>query len=511
MEVGADTVAPGVAWQPLPGLPAWAPRDFDTRTRWTNHLGNQSVEPLREYEPRSLRELRGIVATAERAGSTVRAVGSGHSWSDVALTTGFLVRPGGMRSTLDLEDDLLRPRGEAAPPLVRVGAGMRIRELNSHLRARGLSLPNMGGYDGQTIAGATSTSTHGSGATFGPLSDLIESVDIVGAHGIVYRIERPDGPTDPAAYRRAHPDRVLIQDDRWFDAVSVGLGSMGVIHSMMLKVRPAHYLREVRRMSTWDKVREDLVKGDVLKDNLHYEVLFTPYRNDDGQIETLVTTRNEISPEEYREDWHRHRNFLVELAASIPLTSVVIRTVMNLFPKVTPFLLHTSLTSLAKNDYVNISEKVMNIGAANKLPAYSMEIGVPVDSRNLHLQAVDEIIRVAARHRDVGDAYQSSPISLRFVRGTSSYMSMMQGQDTMMIELIMLDGVRGGQDLLADYEDTLYRSVEGRSHWGQINRLTRERIERSYPRFDDWMQVHGMLNGTGVFDSPFTRRTGISG
>ena len=517
MELGAKIgAAPRVTWRGRPvagrvaeGLPDWAPGEFDTRTTWTNHLGNQSIAPLREYTPTTLQQLQGIVRLAENAGTTVRAVGSGHSWSDVALTDGFLVRPDGLRKPLDLERTLLHPRGDG-PPLVRVESGMRIQQLNELLAAQGLALPNMGGYDQQTIVGATATSTHGSGATFGPLSDLIESLDIVGAHGIVYRIERSDGPTDAAAYRQAHPDRILIQDDHWFNATSVGMGSMGLIHSVILKVRDAHYLREVRRMSTWSQVRADLAAGDVLRDNLHYEVLFRPYANSTGDLDTLVTTRNEISAQEFDADWHRHRHFLVELAARIPLVPVVIRTVMNVFPKATPFLLHTSMTSLEKQDYVNDSYKVLNIGAANLLPAYSMEIGVPVDERGLHLRAIDEIVKVAERHRRLGETYQSAPISLRFVRGTDSYLSMMQGQDTMMIELIMLDGVHGGHELLADYEDTLHRTVEGRSHWGQINRLTRDRIEASYPRFGDWMQVQGMLNSSGVFDSPFTRRTGIS-
>ena len=84
MTAGTDTAVPR-AKAPEP--------DFTVRKSWQNHLGNQSIDPLRIYEPQTIEEVVVIVRAAEDAGVTVRAVGSGHSWSDVALTPGFLVEP----------------------------------------------------------------------------------------------------------------------------------------------------------------------------------------------------------------------------------------------------------------------------------------------------------------------------------------------------------------------------------------------------------------------------------
>jgi hypothetical protein len=91
-------------------------------------------------------------------------------------------------------------------------------------------------------------------------------------------------------------------------------------------------------------------------------------------------------------------------------------------------------------------------------------------------------------------------------------MSMMYARDTMMIELIMLTHTEGGFELLADYEEALY-ALGGRPHWGQVNTLTGSDglINSMYPRFDDWLEVHRRLNASGVFDSPFSKRVGISG
>jgi hypothetical protein len=481
---------------------------FSTRKRWRNDARNQGIDPLREYEPTTLHELREIVKEAEASGTTVRAIGSGHAWSDVALASGFLVRPTGLADPLDLERDLLLPRAESEPPLVRVEGGMRIADLNDHLDRQGLALPNMGGYDGQTIAGVISTSTHGSGIRFGPLSDLVQSLDLVAAGGAAYRIERAGGPTDPAAYAAEHPDRVLVKDDSWFRAAVVGMGCMGVIHSVILAVRSSHHLREIRKPATWREVREELEQG-VLERNDHYEVLFSPYPHDDGEIECVVTTRNEIGPDEYRRDWRRSRSWLVELTSRLWLTPRLINLVVGIWPRISPFLLHRALKAIENPDYVNVSYKVLNIGAANYLPSYSSEIGVPIDERGLHLKAVDEVVRVADRRRRLGEVYESSPISLRFVKASDAFMSMMEGRATMMIELIMLTHSEGGMELLAAYEDALY-GLEGRPHWGQVNWITRDRVADLYEHFDDWLAVHRQLNASGVFDSPFSRRVGIS-
>lgn len=478
------------------------------RRAWRNDTGNQEIYPLREETPSSLEELRSIVCEAEQQDCTVRAVGSGHSWSDVALTDGILVKPTGLASP----PELVETNGpDTDTTLVRVGSGTTIAQLNAELDKMGLALPNMGGFDGQTIAGVISTSTHGSGIGYGPLSDLVRSLDIVGSGGTVYRIEPSGGPTDRNAYEARHPDRQIKQENRWFQAAVVGMGCMGLIHSVILAVQRKYYLREKRTGCTWSEVRAQLAAGDVLKDNVHYEVYFNPYRRSDGEIECLVTTRNPVAPADYRRDRRRARNLLTELIARFPLTPLLINLIVGARPKISPFLIGQALKALVNDDYVNISYRVFNIGAANYLPAYSCEIGVPIDERQLHLAAVETIVGVAARRAALGDVFHSSPISLRFVKGTNAHMSMMQGRDTMMIELIMATRTVGGMELLAEHEAALY-PLGGRPHWGQINSLTGSDglLEVMYPRFEDWRDVHSELNASGVFDSPFSKRVGIS-
>ena len=481
---------------------------FTVRKTWRNHLGNQRIDPLRIYEPRSIAEVQAIVRLARERGVSVRAVGSGHSWSDVALTDGFLLKPTGMTRVPAAEPDFLAAHW-AGRRLVRAEHGARIRELNAWLDRNRLGFANLGGYDAQTIAGVTSTSTHGSGLAFGPLNDALRSLDVVVGDGSVQRIEPTDGPTDRAAYEAHHGDaRTLVQDDHVFDAVCVGIGCMGVICTAMIEVRDRFHMREIRELHPWEKVKADLADGSILDRHEHYELAFSPY--DDGYpYPFLVTTRNTTSDPRNRPWDKRMRNWLVEAAALIPFTPHVINLILDIAPQLAPAMLRGSVKSLVKDEYDEVSHKVFNIGTLNNLPAYSCEIGVPMDGR--HIEAVETIFRVARERRELGQVYQSSPIALRFVKASPAYLSMMNGRNTMMIELIGLNGNDGGIELLKAYEEALY-ALGGRPHWGHINTLSGSHgfVESMYPRYADWLDVRARLDPDGVFDGPFTKRVGLS-
>jgi FAD/FMN-containing dehydrogenase len=472
---------------------------FRTRRTWRNHLGNQSIDPLRLYSPRSIDEVVAIVQEAEAAGETVRAVGSGHSWSDAALTGGFMIDTKGLAATPSKEPDFIRAEWSGRE-LVRVGGGTRVKEINEWLDGRGLGLSNMGGFDHQTIAGVISTSTHGSGISFGPLNDFVCSLDMVVGGGRRVRFERAGGPTDPAAF-----EGELVQDDTTFDAVAVGMGSLGVICTVMLEVRPRYFLREVRAMKPWDDVQAELADG-ALERNRHYELLFTPYARK-HEYPCLVTTRN-VTEDPRRRPWSkRTRNVFVEAASLFPLTPRLIDLVVRLRPSLSPMLLENAMRALVKDEYDHVSYEVLNIGAANFLPAYSAEVGVPVERR---ADAAQALIDVAAQQRSLGDVYQSAPISFRFVKASPALMSMMYDRDTMMIELIQLRGIEGAIELTAAYEEALL-PLGGRPHWGQLNWIDPDRMTSLYPRFGDWQAVRAELDPNATFASPFTARVGITG
>lgn len=492
---------------------------FKSRFTWKNDAGNQESEPLRAYEPESAEEIVRVVQAARRVGVRVRAVGSGHSWSDVAVSEGFLVRPDGLDRVLTLDADLLRPDVDTSA-MVQIESGVRLRELNEKLWNRGLALPNMGGYDGQTMVGAISTSTHGSGISFGPLNEMVRSIELVTASGRLVRVEPAGGITDPAKYRRRYPDeeaRGLVQDDTTFHAVLVGMGCMGVIYSLILQVREAFHLKEVRTLSTWSEVKRELRDG-VLHDpdSQHYEVLINLHRVG-ADNRCVVTRRNEISAEEAEalKGADRRRPLVAELPGFLQrILGTLSGGFLKAHPKLTPQSIDDVLEGLV-DTYGDRSYRVFNIGTANYVRVVSAEYALPLEG-DVYLDAIDALIEEAGKVARLGVQYTTAPVSIRFVKASPALLSMMHGRDTCMVEVFLLWDTQGLFEILNRYEDVLY-AFDVRPHWGQFNRVSGALAARAYGRaeLEAWQHAREELNrvdgtpGHGMFDNPFTKRLGL--
>ncbi len=492
------TLAPGNP--PAPERPGPAFPDCSRRKSWSNYVGTQTAEPLALCAPGSAGAVQSLVSESASRRLTLKAVGSGHAWSDVALTDGVMVLPDNMRSVLPLERETLKPSAPAQ--LFRVESGITIRQLNRALDAAGLALLNMGGYDGQTIAGATSTGTHGSGIEFGPLCDVIESLEIIPADGHLYRIEPGSGVTDPSAFARKHPDVRLLQDDKTFYSVIVGLGCMGVITSVILRVTAKYWLTERRSTIPWPEARALLAKGDVLREHRHYEVLVNPHPLDGVNL-ALITTRDPAVPP-VQESPFLERNFLVALGSILP------PGLLEPEPDKAPQTLNLALKLLAREPYTRVSYEVLNIGSPNNIQAVSAELAFPT-AGNRHLEAVDRFLELAERQRAIAGRCHSSPVSLRFVKASKAYLAPQSGRDTCMMEIIFGKGTVGANELIYLYEHELSR-FGARPHWGQLNYVTGGHpvLRKMYPQYDRWLETYKRLNANHVFDSAFAKRVGIA-
>ena len=491
-------LAPGVPAAPETPGPAFP--DCSRRKSWSNYVGTQTAEPLALCAPASPGAVQSLVSETGSRRLTMKAVGSGHAWSDVALTDGVMVLPDNLRAVLPLERDTLKA---SAPKLLfRVESGITIRQLNKALDAAGLALFNMGGYDGQTIAGATSTATHGSGIEFPPLSDAIESLEIVPAGGRVHRIEPGNGITDPAAFARRHPGVRLLQDDATFYSVIVGLGCMGVITSVILRVTEKYWLTERRWTVPWREVRALLARGEVLREHRHYEVLVNPHPLDGVNL-ALITTRDPAVPPVVESPF-LERNFLVALGSILP------PALLEPEPDKAPQQLNLALKLLAREPYTRVSYEVLNIGAPNNIQAVSAELAFPMEG-NRYLEAVDRLLELAEIQRAVAGRCHSSPVSLRFVKASKAYLAPQSGRDTCMMEIIFGKGTVGANELIYLYENELGK-YGARPHWGQLNFVTGGHpvLRRMYPRYDSWLATYRKLNSNHLFDSAFAKRVGIA-
>lgn len=252
-----------------------------TGTEWNNWVGEHE-EQRTVHRPSTRKEL--ISAVVNMAGGKIRAVGSGHSHSNAPEAPEHYIdlNPGGpdegpapkkgLKKPLDHRGWLKDSANSAY--LRRVQSGILLRRLNRYilrnedLNLNGFALKNMGSFDGQTIAGAVNTSTHGTGVGLSSIADSVKSVEIAtvpeSASGDpivrLYRIEPTDGITDRQAFETDvdKHEMELIQDDDIFRSVVVGYGCMGVVYAYTLEVIDNYWLKEETTLLDWKTLKGKL-------------------------------------------------------------------------------------------------------------------------------------------------------------------------------------------------------------------------------------------------------------
>ena len=293
----------------------------------------------------------------------------------------------------------------------------------------------MGGYDHQTVAGVISTSTHGSGIGFGPLNDFVHSLDLVAGNGRVYRIEPSDGPTDPAAYAAHHGERrTLRQSDELFAAVSVAGYSMGVVYGHA-RGRAPRFLRSgssTGSRSGRPRGRRGAAPQPALRSCSAPTTASTP-----------TPAGHHAQPDRVAGEQ------VVRQARGTGASSCCPRSrspnIINLVIDLRPSLCRScssAIRGLIKDEYDEVGHKGAQHRRGQSCPPRRRSA-----CRTAGTSGGRRIIAVADERRRLGEAYQSSPISFRFVKGSPA--SVDDAGHDMMIELIQLTRVEGGYELLA--------------------------------------------------------------
>lgn len=495
------------AQQVLP-LPSEAASSAQDGT-WRNCIGNQVCTPATILRPTSLQDLIDAVTQA-RGARTVRAVGSGHSFSDVAVTDGVLLDPHGMNQVLQLDASVLADPSDARK-LFSVQSGITIAQLNQELDAVGLALINMGAYDAQTLAGAISTGTHGTGASLGPIASCVRSLVLVTESGTVYQIEPTHGISDPVKFAARYPDIILKQDDDWFQSNVVAMGCMGLIYAYTLEVMPAYYLVENRTLTTWEKLKPQLRDAppgqlpSLITAHRHFEIDVNPYAVD-GEHTCVVVTR----------DLHTGpalgsrgiSNWVSGLLARMPSVQETLVSCINAFPHMIPHLVDMALETMNDSDYIAKSYEVLNLGATNDASAYAIELSF--DAARF-VDSIDQLLGLFAEYAKSHNWYQTGPIGIRFIAPAQAYLAPQYGRVTCMAEMDMLNGTKNGMNLLKAIEQLMCAEQDVRVHWGlELDTLQGGQIPMMYPQYPRWLSVYRQLNSTGMFDNSFTERLGIS-
>jgi FAD/FMN-containing dehydrogenase len=487
-----------------------------SRLPWRNWSQTQVFYPESVLRPRSLAELQQIVREVSARGGRLKPVATGLSFSDILRTDDTLVEVVGLLgeaplgSLLPLEEELFK-RPLPATPLVRVPAGARIRQLNATLDAAGLAFTNLGGYDGQTLIGAISTSTHGSGLLLPPLCDGVRGLDLVASGGTFYRVEPSAGLCDPDKYRRRYgASRTLIQNDQLFCACLVSLGCLGVVYSVTMAVSPAYRLREKRYLGRWRQIKRDLSARGAPRRFRNFELTINPYPRRDGDYDCLVTERKVAEAGAALAPLPPARRS-AESISFLASTQRELLRLMRQEPSYIPGILRTGFEALVTGDrdHVDVSHRVYNVGQINTAQVASGEYFFPL-SGGAHVTAIERLLSLVRSNARRG-IYQTTPFSLRFVAGSKAPLSMARGEPHASIEIALFTEMPHVGEAQLSYE-RLCLELGGRPHWGQAHELTGSAgwLRRAYPELDGWLAAYDLFNEKGVFDNHFTDRLGLS-
>ena len=408
-----------------------------------NWAGNQTFHPTEYVLPRSVAELQDTV----RAASLVRVLGSRHSFNEIADTSGVMV------SLADLGLDIELDR---AASTVTVPAGTMYGQLGKYLQTQGYALHNLASLPHISVGGAVATGTHGSGSSNGNLAAAVVGLEMVMHDGSLLTMD--------------------ANDERFAGAV-VGLGSLGVVTVLKLRVEPTFQI--------WQTVYEGLPFDVVLNcfddvmDAAYSVSLFTNWRGDTVQ-QAWLKSRSDTGRSE----------FFGAMAAEVDVHPV-------------------------GGDPLSCTKQCGTGGSwLDRLPHFRLDHtpshGAEIQSEYLmprqHFAAAIEAMR------SIGTVI--APLlmvcEIRTVATDDLWLSSSYQQDTVAFHFTWKPNWPELVEVLPLVEAALDQ-FNPRPHWGKTFTTPPARLRSLHPRLDDFHALADDLDPAGKFRNPFITKTVFGG
>ena len=423
---------------------------------WSNWAGNQRSQPVRIERPSSESEVVEIVLRAVAEHLRVKVVGSGHSFTGIAVPDEVMIDLAQMNRVVNVDH---------VGGVITVQAGIVLSDLNAYLESHKLSMPNLGDVTYQTLAGAVSTSTHGTGLQRTGLAAQIRAFKLVTASGEVLTC-------DP------------VHNAEIFHCGRVSLGALGVITEVTLNVVPAFNLRAVEQPMRISHVLDNFAQ--LIQENDFFEFYWVPH------TKWALTKANNVSMDAIDSPgrfatWY-NKMFMENYAFGL------LCRVGRLFPKLIPKLA-TILPSSGRVEYVNVSHRIFSSKRLVKF--YEMEYSITLDSLVPALREVMQMVE------DRGFLI-SFPVEVRCTGSDDIPLSTSTGRRSAYIAVHMFKGCEYTEYFAA--VETILRKHEGRPHWGKIHNLDASDISSLYPEYQRFIEVRNQLDPEGVFTNDYLRR-----
>lgn len=426
-------------------------------TAWRNWAGNVTATPVRTVSPASVGELQEAVRRAAADGLRVKAVGTGHSFTAAAATDGLLIRPQELAGIREID---------RAAGTVTVAAGTSLKDLNTALAREGLSLTNMGDIMEQTVSGATSTGTHGTGRDSASIAAQIRALELVTADGSLLTCSEKENP-------------------EVFAAARIGIGALGVVTAITFAVEPLFFLTAREEPMGFERVTAEF--DEHVAENEHFEFYWFPHT---GNCNTKRNNRSQgpAAPLGPLSAW------VEDELLSNGLFQVV-NSVGRAVPGTIPAIARVASRALSARTYTDIPYKVFT--SPRRVRFVEMEYALP-------RERVVEALRELRALVDRSDLRISFPVEVRTAPADDIALSTASGRETAYIAVHMYKGTPYQAYFTA--AERIFTAHGGRPHWGKVHTRDAEYLARVYPRFAEFTALRDRLDPDRVFGNDYLRR-----
>ena len=411
---------------------------------WSNWSGLQKSQPQQIFQPAHVSELQNMVREQQK----IRVVGAGHSFSPLVCTDATLLSLDHISGVASFDAERCQSR---------VYAGTRLYDLDQHLAPINQALMNQGDIDQQSLAGAVSTGTHGTGADLHCISRYVESFELLTAAGDLLNCSRSENAEIFAAGR-------------------VSLGSLGILTQINMQNRPRYKLKEHIELCPVADMMQHIQQWKL--EHRHIEC-FVFAHSQQLILKTLDETEDDVQP--------RKENFPSD-DSLLTLCSELTRT----FPAINPYLQKLLGVFVQPSTFVDWSSKIFPTPRQTKFN--EMEYQIPVD---VGVDCLDEVLHALRMHK-VATFF---PLEFRFVKGDDIWLSSFYQQDSVSISVHQYH--KQDPQLLFDVVEPILQKYHGRPHWGKMHRMSTAQLRALYPKWDDFMALRQQLDPSDKFLNPY--------
>lgn len=425
-------------------------------SRWSNWAGNETARPAVLSRPADESEVARAVVRAAESGGRVKIFGSGHSFTPAAVSDGHMMSVERLRGVTAVDRDAMT---------VTVRAGTTLSDLNVLLAAEGLAMPNLGDIAYQSVAGAISTSTHGTGAALPGLAAQVVGMRLVDGTGRIVE-------ASPA------------ENSDVLDMARVSVGAVGAVTEVTLKVVDAFRLHALEQPMRFDRVLANI--DDLKSSNDHFEFFWIPHTD-------WTLTKQNNRTDRPREPLPRVKGWIDKTFMENYAFGALCR-LGRMRPGLIPRLA-TALPSSGARSYVEDSYRIF--ASKRIVRFYEMEYSIPSE----HLP--EALARVRAMVERKGYML-NFPVEVRFTAADDVPLSTSTGRESAYIAVHVFKGMEF-EPYFRDVEE-IVSEYAGRPHWGKINYRTASELSGLYPRFGEFLAMRDRLDPSRVFANRYTER-----